>query len=137
MMTPERARQIRRDLEGEYDPGPPRHFDKDGRPIPLWRWVVLFENIPYRLVAETHLWPGIRVSTVWIGLDHGSGRQPLFFETMVFTPHDGWGIRRDTPASRPRSSGTSARSRYGRSSGGGCSCTYCCSIRSDAPCSRP
>ncbi len=90
MMTPKKAEQIRRDLEGKDSPGALHHFDKDGRQIPLWRWVVLFENMPYCRVAETHLWPGIRISTVWLGLDHGWGDRRLIFETMVFTPYEGW-----------------------------------------------
>lgn len=91
MITPARAEQIRHDLEGKDVPGGPRYFDKDGRPIPLWRWVVLIENEMYCRVAETHLWPGIRISTVWLGLNHGFGESPSFFETMVLTAHDGWG----------------------------------------------
>ena len=85
MMSPERARQIKQDLEGE-ELGPMRHIDKDGRLIPLWQWAVLFENESYRIVEQTRIWPGISISTIWLGLDHGFAQgRPLFFETMVFS----------------------------------------------------
>ena len=60
-------------------------------PIPrdLLTWARWFETAE-RQVAETWVTPTLRVSTVFLGLDHqwGAG-PPLLFETMCF--HDGDG----------------------------------------------
>ena len=37
----------------------------------------------HRHVEETHIGQ-VRISTVFLGLDHGFGRVPLWFETMIF-----------------------------------------------------
>ena len=63
------------------------YYDRQGRPIKdTLSWSRLFENLDYKQVAETYLSDGKRVSTVWLGLDHGFGKgEPLIFETMVFS----------------------------------------------------
>jgi Lar family restriction alleviation protein len=51
-----------------------------------------------RTVAKDHLASGVRVSTVFIGLDHQFGEgPPLLFETMIVGgPHDGYQNRCST-----------------------------------------
>lgn len=67
------------------------YYDRLGRPIwDLFEWARLFEmGYSYRCVAVTRWNQGgksYRVSTVWLGLDHGwGGGRPLIFETMIFT----------------------------------------------------
>jgi hypothetical protein len=40
---------------------------------------------------------GVRVSTVFLGIDHGFGDRPLWFETMIFGgPHDEYQERYET-----------------------------------------
>jgi hypothetical protein len=71
-----------------YDP---RHWILDGKtPVPaeLLVWAAWFEQND-RCVAETFTRNGVRISTVFLGLDHrftGDG-PPLLFETCVF---GGW-----------------------------------------------
>jgi len=61
------------------------HYDRNGEPISLWRYVELFDKPDYQRVAWTSVAEGIVVSTVWIGIDHSFGRRaPEIFETMVF-----------------------------------------------------
>lgn len=64
-----------------------RFYNIDGEPITLDEWVNLFEMFEeYRIVAQDEVGAGIKVSTVWMGLDHSWGfGLPLIFETMVFT----------------------------------------------------
>lgn len=55
----------------------------------LLEWARMFEG-EERRVAQTEVAPGIRVSTVFLGLDHrfwGDG-PPLLFETMAFSDTD-------------------------------------------------
>jgi hypothetical protein len=48
-------------------------------------WARMFEDIDTRRVDETYLNDDIRVSTVFLGLDHSFGHgPPLIFETMIF-----------------------------------------------------
>jgi hypothetical protein len=63
------------------------HYDRQGQPIDLWGWADLMEDPEYRRVAETVLFDGTWISTVWLGLDHSFGDEPppLIFETMVFS----------------------------------------------------
>lgn len=80
----------------------PRYYDYDGNPITLDEWCQLFEaratdpDLVRWRVAETVITDEIRVSTVWLGLDHNLARviyedsEPHIFETMVFGgPMDG------------------------------------------------
>jgi hypothetical protein len=66
-----------------------RHYDKDGRPLEMLEWAQLFEDHAYKRVAVSTVsvdGSKVRVSTVWLGLDHrvGPDGPPLIFETMVF-----------------------------------------------------
>lgn len=71
-----------------------RHWPEFGRilnntvvPCTMMEWAEFFES--QRLVASDHI-EGAHVSTIFIGLNHGFGGRPLWFETMVFslTMHD-------------------------------------------------
>lgn len=66
-------------------------FDKNGNPLSLFEWAKLMEDKEYKRVALTELPNGVRISTVWLGLDHSfGGDKILIFETMVFGgEHDG------------------------------------------------
>lgn len=58
----------------------------------MMRWAKWME-VADRHVAETQVTKKIRVSTVFLGLDHsfGEGDAPVLFETMVFGgAMDGW-----------------------------------------------
>lgn len=67
------------------------HYDRDGHPIDMAEWCVLFERRNYRIV-ERALFPDLyELSTIWLGLDHafpldGVPHVPLIFESMVFAP---------------------------------------------------
>ena len=54
-------------------------------------WAAWFElNEGRRIVAQTSISPGVRVSTVFLGINHSFiwGGRPLWFETMIFGgPH--------------------------------------------------
>jgi hypothetical protein len=67
------------------------HVLRDGRPVPEsdpLAWGQWYGVIANRRVDETYVGP-VRVSTVFLGLDHGHGPgPPLFFETMVFGKDD-------------------------------------------------
>jgi hypothetical protein len=62
-----------------------------GRPVPARDtvdWCLFFEAPSNRRVRSTRL-PGVWVSTVFLGLDHGFGRgAPVLWETMVFVEKD-------------------------------------------------
>jgi hypothetical protein len=62
-----------------------KFYDREGNPISLYQWALMFENDEAKRVARTEL-GDVVVSTVWLGLDHGWGDddRPLIFETMVF-----------------------------------------------------
>jgi hypothetical protein len=81
----------------------PRYYSRQGRPLTLMEWAQAFDNMTEeaRRIALTQVWPGVTVSTVWIGLDHrihGDG-PPLIFESMVFGGHyDGKAERYATEA---------------------------------------
>lgn len=65
------------------------HYARDGKPIDLHTFARLLANEEYKRVAEATVGP-YWVSTVWLGIDHGFGRQaaPVIFETMVFATVD-------------------------------------------------
>lgn len=78
-----------------------RYILRHGRPVVmrhLVTWARWFENDANRRVAATHV-GAVRVSTVFLGLDHNFARlflrhardpRPILYETMVFGgPHDG------------------------------------------------
>jgi hypothetical protein len=60
-------------------------YDRNGNPISVAEWTELFHTAEYKQVQVTE-GGGVRVSTVWLGIDHGFGNaaRPLIFETMVF-----------------------------------------------------
>lgn len=64
-----------------------RHFvlrDRKIVPATLMEWAQWFEA-GNRKIARTELGPRGVVSTVFLGLDHGSGNgPPILFETLVF-----------------------------------------------------
>jgi len=66
------------------------YYDRAGRRVTLMEWASMVERLAedYKRVALTEIeirGEPVRISTVWIGLNHqfGSG-PPLIFETMVF-----------------------------------------------------
>ncbi len=62
----------------------------------LIEWAKAFEKGDKRHVANVEK-DGVRVSTVFLGLDHGWGGTPQWFETMIFGgPHDGEQWRYET-----------------------------------------
>lgn len=67
----------------------PFYYDRQGRPVSLDEWGARFRDPDYQVVAQ-HWVRGWKVSTVWLGFDHGFGLSaaPLIFETMVFPPGD-------------------------------------------------
>jgi hypothetical protein len=52
-------------------------------PCDVTMWAPWFEATPNRRVAETKIGDSL-ISTVFLGIDHGFGGDPLWFETMVF-----------------------------------------------------
>ena len=74
-----------------------RYYDPYGGEISLREWSDMFEkrhkgDSSWWRVGETKITDDVKVSTVWIGLDHrfGTDGPPLIFESMVFGgPMDG------------------------------------------------
>ena len=70
------------------------YWDKDGvTKLELLEWAEKFEDESYKRVALDITNEGIRVSTVWLGLDHGwdterEDYKPLIFESMAFNDQD-------------------------------------------------
>lgn len=69
----------------------PRHWILDGREVrevDLFEWAEWF-GVADRQIALTEIAPGIEVSTVFLGLDHGFGQsdRPVLFETMTFNDY--------------------------------------------------
>lgn len=63
--------------------------DKTYRPAELMEWAEQLETMNRQVAFEEIL--GKKVSTVWLGLDHGFlGDRPLVFETMVFSEDESW-----------------------------------------------
>ena len=51
-------------------------------------WATWYENAKEeRIVGSTHVGP-LHVSTVFLGIDHGWGDKPRWFETMIFGDRD-------------------------------------------------
>lgn len=60
---------------------------QDGQvfPVSLMEWAEWHEGgIDQRRVALDQIAPEVRISTVFLGLNHGFGGQPQWFETLVF-----------------------------------------------------
>jgi hypothetical protein len=82
-------------------------YGRDGAPISFSEWAHSFAED--RHIGDTYITPSVyhplswfagtvRVSTVWLGLDHSfGGPVPLIFETLVFGGrHDGFMLRYPT-----------------------------------------
>jgi hypothetical protein len=66
-------------------------LDDAGNPVAvrdILEWGRWYETAD-RTVCKTEVRPGVRVSTIYLGLDHGFGGRPLLYETMVFGLPDG------------------------------------------------
>lgn len=64
-----------------------KFYDKDGVEITLEKWSDLLNIKSYQIVEQTYLLDDmLRVSTVWLGIDHSFGAEgpPIIFETIVF-----------------------------------------------------
>lgn len=73
------------DIGGQDDYVVLMYFDRNGLPITFERWSELLGDDSYRRLGWDEPKPGIYVSTVWLGLNHGcDSNHPLIFETMVF-----------------------------------------------------
>lgn len=60
------------------------YYDRQGKPMELMEWASIFEQRDKKQVAHD-LVGHVRVSTVWLGLNHAFGDgPPLIFETLVF-----------------------------------------------------
>jgi hypothetical protein len=63
------------------------YYDIDGNPLTTLDWVVLLESrdmTEYGVIGNTYI-GDVRVSTIWLGLNHNFGDgPPLIFETMIF-----------------------------------------------------
>jgi hypothetical protein len=76
-----------------------RLYDRCGNPITMGRWLDLNRDWSYKRVRETVVADVWRVSTVWLGIDHGFGwGPPLTFETMVFELAESHGYMPEVPA---------------------------------------
>lgn len=65
-------------------------YDKHGEPITMKEWGELTQDLSYKFVGNEYL-HGLRVSTVWLGLNQNFLNEELeIFETMVF-PEGEWG----------------------------------------------
>ena len=73
------------------DRGP--YFDLDGEPITQTEWIALLGDEHAKRIAWTDLPGDVKVSTIWLGLDHNFGftGPPLI---LIFGgPHNGWQVR--------------------------------------------
>lgn len=67
-----------------------RWYDRQGNEIDVSSASKLLNDISYKRIAYDEI-DHVRVSTVWLGLDHrfGGDGPPLIFETMVFPKKNG------------------------------------------------
>ena len=66
-----------------------RFYNKKGEPLSMMAWARLLGDREYATVAYDEIGVAVKVSTVWLGLDHNwGGGRPLIFETMAFTFRD-------------------------------------------------
>lgn len=64
-------------------------YDKNGNSITMSDWGELSRDRGYKFIGDDTL-HGLRVSTVWLGLNHGFLNEDIeIFETMVF-PEGEW-----------------------------------------------
>ena len=64
-------------------------LDENHTPVPaakIVEWAIFNEAVNRRCVAETDVTPEVRVSTVFLGIDHNYSSEglPVLFETMAF-----------------------------------------------------
>lgn len=61
------------------------YYDRRGLPlVGPEAWSLLFNDPGYKRIGDDRIGEA-RVSTVWLGIDHGFGvGPPLIFETMIF-----------------------------------------------------
>ena len=65
------------------------YYNRQGAPISVEQYSRLHGDEDYHRIGKQHFEGGIRVSTVWLGIDHGFGSgTPILFETMVFSGND-------------------------------------------------
>lgn len=66
-------------------------LDTDGVPAPVdvLTWARWFENTSERIVACDEIAPGVKISTVFLGLDHNHSDTgpPVLWETLVFNDY--------------------------------------------------
>lgn len=73
-------------LYSTFSGGGSMFYDRAGNPIDMGRWIDLDRDWNYKCVRLTELHEqDARISTVWLGLDHGIFGPPLIFETMIST----------------------------------------------------
>lgn len=65
-----------------------RYWSKNGQPLQLMEWSLLYMDHSYRLVAET-TYGGQSVRTVWEGIDDGV-RVAAMYATGVGSESGGW-----------------------------------------------
>jgi hypothetical protein len=59
-------------------------YDRKGNPLGFMEWARLLEDRDYQRV-DLFEDDRVRISTVWLGLDHSfGGPRPRIFETMIF-----------------------------------------------------
>ena len=64
------------------------YYDKKGQKINLETWHALLMEPNYKFIKVTEV-ANVKVSTVWLGLDHGFyEKHPIIFETMTFPGND-------------------------------------------------
>jgi len=52
-------------------------------PCEMWQWARDFDDLNKRRIDSDYI-EGAHVSTIFLGINHGFGLRPLWFETMVF-----------------------------------------------------
>lgn len=63
---------------------PHTQFDRQGDPLTLGEWAVLFEGRSYRYLAEAIL-PNRRwIATIWQGINHELNEPPIVLQSGVF-----------------------------------------------------
>jgi len=61
-------------------------LDNEGNPVvetDTTLWAKTLSDIKRRRVALTDFFSGVKISTVFLGINHGTEEKPLFFETRV------------------------------------------------------
>ena len=61
-------------------------YDKKGNQITIEQYLEFHDQMDYTSIASDLL-GGYIISTVWLGIDHGTVNKHMIFETMVFETH--------------------------------------------------